>query len=400
VPIISAPLVLVDGVLRGPAAVVIEDGRIVEVLDGRPAESADHTPLARGILSPGLVDVQVNGAYGIDFISASPAGWATIAGRLPATGVTAYQPTFTTAPIETLIGGLGRAVEARAHPASRSVARLIGVHLEGPFLSPQQPGVHPVHFMVPPSEANLDLLLVGETERDIITMVTLAPELPDAIEAIRRLVAAGIRVSVGHTDATAAQVRAAADAGATMVTHIFNAQRRLGHREPGVAGQALADPRLVVGLIADLMHVAGEIVGVVMHAAAGRVALVTDAMAAAGMPPGRYELGGALIDVLSDGLPRNAAGAIAGSTLALDAAVRNVVSVGLSPAIALDAATRVPADVVGRADLGRIAPGAHADLVWWSDDLVPLQTWIGGERVSAVDDTEPTGELAAGSLSS
>lgn len=396
--IISAPLVLVDGALRGPAAVVVESGRVVEVLDRRPADGVDHLALEHGILSPGLVDLQVNGAYGIDFISATPDGWETIAATLPSTGVTAFQPTFTTAPIETLVAGLSRAVEARADLRDSPVARLIGVHLEGPFLSPQQPGVHPVHHMLEPSSANLDLLLADEGARAIVTMVTLAPELPGAIDAIRRLVAAGIRVSVGHSDATAAQVRAAADAGATMVTHIFNAQRRLGHREPGVAGQALADHRLAVGLIADLMHVAGEIVGVVIAAAPGRVVLVTDAMAAAGMPPGRYELGDELIDVLSDGLPRNAAGAIAGSTLALDTAVRNVVKVGVSPAVALDAATRVPADVVGRDDLGRVAPGAHADLVWWSDDLRPLRTWIGGQPATPGDGIAPA-ELATGGVS-
>jgi N-acetylglucosamine-6-phosphate deacetylase len=377
VPIISAPLVLVDGVLRGPAAVVVEGDRIVDVVDGRP-DRDDHLALSEGILGPGLVDLQINGAFGIDFISADAAGWQSVATMLPVTGVTAFLPTFTTAPIDTLVAGLARAALAREQLSGGACARLVGVHLEGPFLSPAQPGVHPREHMLHPTTEHLDALLDGDGARRIITMLTLAPELPGAVEAVRRLVAAGIRVSVGHTDATAAEVRAATDAGATMVTHIFNAQRRLGHREPGVPGQALSDPRLVIGLIADLMHVAGEIVTVVLQAAAGRVALVTDATAAAGMPPGRYELGDTLIDVLSDGLPRNAAGAIAGSTLTLDGAVRNVVGLGTSPAAALDAASRIPADAVGRKDLGRIEAGACADLVWWSDDLRPLRTWVAG----------------------
>jgi N-acetylglucosamine-6-phosphate deacetylase len=294
--------------------------------------------------------------------------------------------------MQTLVAGLDRAVAVRHRLADGPYARLLGVHLEGPFLSSAQPGVHQREHMLHPSDRHLDALLDGEPARSIITMLTLAPELPGAVDAVRRLVRAGVRVSMGHTDATAAQVRAATDAGACMVTHVFNAQRGLGHREPGVAGQALADGRLAVGLIADLMHVAAEIVTVVMSAAAGRVALVTDAIAAAGMPPGRYLLGDTLIDVPDDGLPRNAAGAIAGSTLTLDCAVRNVVKVGVPAAVALEAASRVPADVLGRTDLGRIQPGAFADLAWWSDDLHPLRTWIGGQPAGVRQATPPHGD--------
>jgi N-acetylglucosamine-6-phosphate deacetylase len=391
VPIISAPRVLVGGELVGPAGVVVEGDRIVDVVRGRPDDSPDHMALPSGVLSPGLVDLQINGCFGVDFISAAEHDWHTVASLLPATGVTAFQPTYTTAPIETLVGGLDRAAAARVRLAGPGHARLLGVHLEGPFLSPAQPGVHPREHMRHPTDALLDAILADEGERAILTMLTLAPELPGAVAAVRRLTEAGIRVSLGHTDATADEVRAATDAGACMITHIFNAQRGLGHREPGVPGQGLADSRLTVGLIADLMHVAAEICSVVMQAAAGRVALVTDAIAAAGMPPGRYELGGTLVDVPLDGLPRNAAGAIAGSTLTLDRAVRNVVGIGLPAAAALVAATRIPADVLGRRDIGRLERGTCADLVWWSDDLRPLRTWIGGTEVEPVEasTTEP-----------
>lgn len=384
-PIISAPRVLVDGTLVGPAAVAIEGGMIADVTLGRPAEAPDHLALPHGVLSPGLVDVQINGSFGVDFISASDDDWRSVASMLPATGVTAFQPTYTTAPIETLIAGLDRAAAARGRLAGGPHARLLGVHLEGPFLSPAQPGVHPREHMRHPTTGLLNAIMANETERAVLTMVTLAPELPGAVDAIRRFVEAGVRVSLGHTDATADEVRAATDAGAVMITHIFNAQRALGHREPGVPGQALSDSRLTIGLIADLMHVAAEICSVVLQAAGGRVALVTDAIAAAGMPPGRYELGDTIVEVPLDGLPRNAAGAIAGSTLTLDRAVRNVVSVGRPPADALVAASRIPADVLGRTDLGRIARGACADLVWWSDDLQPLRTWVGGTEVERVD---------------
>ena len=164
-------------------------------------------------------------------------------------------------------------------------------------------------------------------------------------------------VSIGHSDATAAQAEAAADAGARLVTHLFNAMRPLHHREPGMVGQALADPRLACGLIADLHHVAAPVCRLAFAAAAGRVVLVTDAVAAAGMPPGTYDLGGQQVSVDPLGLPRRADGTLAGSGLRLDAAVANVVAAGVDLRSAVDAATRLPADLVGRPDLGRIAPG-------------------------------------------
>jgi N-acetylglucosamine-6-phosphate deacetylase len=208
----------------------------------------------------------------------------------------------------------------------------------------------------------------------------LAPELSGALDAVRRLHRHGIVVSIGHSNALAAEVEAAVTAGARMVTHIFNAQRGLGHREPGVAGQALADPRLTVGLIADLHHVAPEVCLIIMQAARGRVALVTDAVASAGMPPGSYELGGQQIRISpGESFARRTDGTIAGSSLSMDVAVRNLVAIGIDPAEVIEAATRVPADVLGRQDLGRLAPGARADLVWWSDDLRPMRVWIGGE---------------------
>jgi N-acetylglucosamine-6-phosphate deacetylase len=187
-----------------------------------------------------------------------------------------------------------------------------------------------------------------------------------------------VLVSIGHTDATAAQAEAAADAGARMVTHLFNAMRPLHHREPGVIGQALVDPRLSAGLIADLHHVAAQVCRLVFAAAAGRVVLVTDAVAAAGMPPGDYDLGGQQLAVDPLGLPRRPDGTIAGSGLRLDAAVANVVAAGVDLPTAVDAATRLPADLVGRSDLGRIAPGAKADLTWLGDDLSTRATWLGG----------------------
>ncbi|MDX6201825.1 MAG: N-acetylglucosamine-6-phosphate deacetylase [Frankiales bacterium] len=377
-PIISAPRMLVEGQLSGPASLVVEGGTIVDVVEGMA--DGDCLRLEHGLLTPGLIDLQINGYYGVDFVDASTDEWVAVASRLPETGVTAFQPTFITAPVERLLVGMRHASAALPTlTATPGAARVLGVHLEGPFLSPRQAGVHDISFMHAATTEDLDALLAPGVV-DGISMVTLAPELPGALDVIRRLRTHGVVVSIGHSDARGAEVEAAVEAGARMVTHIFNAQRGLGHREPGVAGQALADPRLTVGLIADLHHVAPEICTVVMQAARGRVALVTDAVAAAGMPPGSYELGGQQIRISpGEGLARRTDGTIAGSSLSLDAAIRNLVDVGIAASDVLDAATRVPADVLGRTDLGRLATGAKADLVWWSDDLRPLRVWVGGQ---------------------
>ncbi len=381
--IISAPRVLIDGRLSGPAAVVVDDaGVITDVLDEIPPRGRGHFALDSGVLSPGLVDLQVNGAFGVDLFNADAAGWRAVASALTSVGVTAFQPTFITAPLDALVEGLDRGALAREKLRGEPVARVLGVHLEGPFLSPERPGVHRPELMCPPTPAAIKTLLASESA-EALTMVTIAPELPEAIAAIRTLTAAGVKVSVGHTDALASQVEAAADAGATLVTHVFNAQRGLGHREPGAAGAALSDPRLTVGLIADLRHVAPQVCSLVFQAAADRTALVSDAMAAAGMPPGRYQLGSIEVQLAAEDAPRDADGVIAGSALTLDLAVRNLVGVGCNPATVLTAASQTPADAIGRPDLGRISVGAAADLVWWSDDFHPLCTWVAGAAVYA-----------------
>jgi N-acetylglucosamine-6-phosphate deacetylase len=217
-------------------------------------------------------------------------------------------------------------------------------------------------------------------------VVTLAPEVEGGLAAIAALASAGILVSIGHSDATARQVTAAVDAGARMVTHLFNAQRPLHHREPGVAGQALADSRLTCGLIADPSHVAAAVCAIAFAAAPGRIFLVTDACAAAGMPPGRYRIGGEPVEVRTgdDPAPRLADGTLAGSVLRMDQAVANMVAAGAGLPEAVAAATRIPADLIGRPDLGRLEPGATADLTWLGDDLRTRATWVAGEQVYPV----------------
>ncbi|HEV2343815.1 MAG TPA: N-acetylglucosamine-6-phosphate deacetylase [Actinocrinis sp.] len=383
-PTISAPRAVVDGRLTGPVTIAVQDGVIREVRHHHdaPRSAPADVALPDGILTAGLVDIQINGAFGVDFCAADDDGWDRVASALTGTGVTSFQPTYITAPLGALVSGLQTAIEARQRQADTGSARILGVHLEGPFLSPVRHGVHEKRYLAEPTAEAIDRLL-NAPGREILTMVTLAPELPGAIDAVHRLTAAGIRVSVGHTDALAAQITAAADAGATLVTHIFNAQRGLAHREPGVPGATMADRRFYCGLIADLHHVAPEICGLIWKGARGRVVLVTDAIAAAGMPPGEYELSGIPVVLSEDGVPRNADGTIAGSALTLDQAVRNMISLGLPVAQVVEAASRVPADALGRHDVGRIAVGARADLVWWSDDFHPRRTWVDGREAQA-----------------
>jgi N-acetylglucosamine-6-phosphate deacetylase len=370
-----APRVVVPGRVLSNARVTVDGGRVVDVQEDAAAEA--DVVLPSGVLAPGFVDLQVNGYYGADLAGATAHQWAQITGKLPETGVTALVPTFITAPVDTLVEALRRT--ARLLPELGGGAEVLGVHLEGPFLSERRRGAHNPAYLRDPDPDAVEALLSAAP--GLVRIVTLAPERCGGLDAVRRLVAGGVLVSVGHSDALGEQVVAAADAGARMVTHLFNAQRPLHHREPGVVGAALSDLRLTAGLIVDLHHVNAEACRIAFAAAPGRIVLVTDAAAAAGMPPGRYELGGEPVVLEPGRPPLRADGTIAGSALALDEGVANAVGIGIDLLTAVEAATRLPADLVGRADLGRIEPGARADLVWLGEDLRAISTWSKGVPV-------------------
>jgi N-acetylglucosamine-6-phosphate deacetylase len=379
--VITAPVVLTGlpgAAVLAPGYVVLAGGQVAAVGAGAPPGAAADVVLDDGYLVPGFVDLQVNGYYGEELQDARAAGWAHVITRLPETGTTAFLPTFVTSPVGRLAAALRGAASFRQELPFG--ARVLGVHLEGPFITPSRRGAHNAAWMTDATPELIDELI--EAGGGLLRMVTLAPERTGGLAAVERLTAAGVLVSVGHSDATAAQVAAAADRGARMVTHLFNAQRPLGHREPGVVGQALTDSRLTSGLIADLHHVGVPAIMIALAAAPGRIVLVTDAAACAGMPPGRYLLGGEPIE-LPPGAgqpPVRADGVMAGSALRMDAAVANLVSAGASLPAAVSAATAIPADLIGCPELGRIAPGAAGDLVWLGPGLQARATWIGGRQ--------------------
>jgi N-acetylglucosamine-6-phosphate deacetylase len=345
----------------------MRDGRLVE-----PSEGADVVIDAAGLLvAPGLIDLQCNGALGIDLASEPEQLW-DLATVLPRWGVTAWLPTIVTSPP----GVADRALAALAAgpPPAWTGAVPLGLHLEGPFLAPDKRGAHDPTLLTSP-----DLEAIGHWSRDAgVTLVTLAPELAGARAVVQALVDRGVIVSLGHSAASAALASDAVDWGARWVTHLFNAMAPLHHREPGLAGVALTDERLHVGLIADGVHVAPAMVAVAQRALGPRLTLVTDAVAALGMPPGRHTLGRAEVTVGDDGV-RLADGTLAGSTLSLDQAVRNLVAFTACPAeMALHAASAAPAELLGDSARGALAPGARADLVVLTRDLEVVMTVVAG----------------------
>ncbi len=366
------------GQWTGPASIEVADGRIVRV-NGHASPGA----APGGTLTPGMLDLHNNGAFGVDFAVADGPAWRTVLGKLAERGVTAVQPTVITAPLPDILAALRRMTLAGDMLAGDPVARILGAHVEGPFLSPARRGAHQAEWLLDPTAAALDRLL-GDPAARMLRMVTLAPERPHALAAIRRLTRAGIVVALGHSDATAAEALAATEAGATVVTHVFNAMRPLGHRDPALPGVALTEPRLWCCLIVDGQHVDPVACRLAFAAAGPRLVAVSDSVLVAGLPPGtELEFGGMPVRMDDAGLGRRPDGTISGAGIVLDEGVRRMVAAGIDPARVLHAVTEAPADAIGRPDLGRIAPGALADLVWWDDAWVPRRVWVGGVEVTA-----------------
>jgi N-acetylglucosamine-6-phosphate deacetylase len=347
------------------------DGRLlpgdVEVVDGRIARVGLSGGAGRGLAVPGFIDLQVNGFGGVDFLDADADGYRRAGAALLESGVTAYLPTLITSPEEQVLAAM------REVPTDEARPRILGMHLEGPFLSPSRLGTHESSARRDPDPALLERLL----DAGPVRLMTLAPELPGADELIDRLLERGVVVSLGHSDATAAQANAAFDRGARAVTHLFNAMRPFLHRDPGIAGAALARDDVIVSIIVDGIHLAPETARVAWRAASGRLALVTDAITAAGVADGEYSFGN--FDVLvHEGTVRGPDGVLAGSVLTMIEAVRNLHALGAPLEEAVAAATSTPARVLGEPDLGRLAVGLPADLVVLDDELEIERVLVAG----------------------
>lgn len=354
---------LVDG-KRVAGDVTIEDGAVTEV-GVSPAGAA-------GTAVPGFVDAHINGIAGVDFLTADPSDYRAAAGSLAQTGVVAFQPTLVSSPLESYRRPLAVAAVAMAEPGP-GLPRVTGVHMEGPFLSREWPGAHdPANVMRPDPRLAERMRGLGP-----VTMMTLAPELPGGLEVVERLAGAGVIVSCGHSDADAAQANAAFDLGARAITHVHNAHRRWAPRDPGLGGVALVRDDVFVQAIVDGVHLAPETARAAHVAAGPRFCLVTDAIAAAMLDPGRSELGGREVQVV-DGAVRLPDGTLAGSVLTMDQAVRNLMSYGASMAEAAHAASTAPARLLGRDDLGVLRPGAPANVTVLDDGGHVTRTVVAG----------------------
>jgi N-acetylglucosamine-6-phosphate deacetylase len=342
----------------------------VEVVDGLVASVGLNSANGKGIAAPGFVDLQVNGFAGVDFFSADAAGYRRAGDALLECGVTAYQPTFITSPEDELTAALHEV------PRNGEAPHILGAHLEGPFISPDRLGTHPAESRRDPDVA----LLLRLLEAGPVSHVTLAPELPGAFELMDLLRDRGVTVSCGHSNATAAEAREAFARGAKTVTHIFNAMRPFAAREPGLAGAALVSSDVAVQVILDGVHLADDTARLVWQAAAGRVALVTDAIAAAGAGDGRYTLAGIDFEV-ENGIARRADRVLAGSTVPMIEAVRNLVALGAPIGAALAAASAVPARIAGRPELGTLERGSTADVVVLDDRLEIVRVLVHGDDV-------------------
>jgi N-acetylglucosamine-6-phosphate deacetylase len=373
--------------------IAIEEGRIAAI----STRSGSSLPAGARVmdfpgatLAPAFLDVHIHGAAGHDVMQATPEALDTMGRFLASRGTANYLATTVTAPLDATLRSLEGLAKLMARASENELgngpgigsARPLGIHLEGPFLSHAKRGVHPPEYLLEPSVAAFDRMFEAAEGR--VRLMTLAPELNGAAELAAHAAQRGVRVSVGHSNATAAETRAAFAAGATSATHTFNAMRALDHREPGILGEVLTDDAIFAELICDGIHSAPEMTRLWWRAKGPeRGILVTDAMSAAGMPDGEYQLGGFAVQVAQGRATRD--GVLAGSVLTLDRALANCVAfTGAAIGKALRAVTANPAAMVGLEDAaGRVAVGRPASLVVLNAQAKLIATFVNGVRVAA-----------------
>ena len=367
--------VILDGVVLVEGTRIMEVGSRAAVRFSRDEfEVLDHS---RHLLSPGFIDVHIHGAMGRDVMEGTTEALEAISRFLAAHGTTSFLATTVTAsPIATL-----QAVEALGRQMDRPLpgARMLGLHLEGPFINPEKRGAHSARHIRPPSTLILEQLLARSGHR--VKLITLAPEVEGSLELIRFARSRGVVVSLGHSNATLEETMAAIDLGAGNATHLFNAMRSFSHRDPGILGAVLTTPRIRAELIADGVHVSPAAVDLCLRCkGAGRILLISDSVSATGMPEGQYRLADMEI-TLAEGVCRTPDGTLAGSILTQDQALRNMVRwSGLPVHTLLGMLTRNPAQSLGIASgKGTLAPGHDADMVLLDQDLRVHTTIVQGE---------------------
>ena len=371
------------------AVIVVEDGKIAAV--GRreqvsiPAGARRYD--AGGLtMAPGFVDVHIHGAGGHDVMEGTAEALAAVTHTVARRGTTSLVATTVTASAEQTcraVAGIAQWIESHGESPKGETpqAEILGIHFEGPFISPARRGVHPLEWIVPPSAALLQTFAAAA--RGTGRILTLAPELPGALELISAARQAGLVVSLGHTDASHAEAMSAIERGARHAAHVFNAMRPFEHRETGVIGAVLTSPAVTAELIADGVHVDAAAMRLLLAAKGARgVILVSDGTSATGMPDGTYRLGTFEVAV-SGGVCRSAEGKLAGSTLTLDRALRNVVALDVTLADALSMLTSNPARLLGlEGRKGALVPGADADVVLLDAQLAVAGVMTRGTGIS------------------
>lgn len=366
----------------------VENGKIVEFGSGQPSEELSRHLVVKSFdlkgqwVIPGFIDIHVHGADGAEVMDGTPEALRKISSFHAKHGTTSWLPTTLTASINALEKSLQAARVVQRESSTMDGATILGVHLEGPFISPRKIGAQNPDFVLPPTVEVMDQL-VGLMP-GLVKKVTIAPEQEGAINVIRWLKNQSIIASIGHTDGSYMDTMRGIEAGATHATHLFNAMRGLHHRDGGVVGACLQSDEVLCELIADGHHVNSEVMKLIVRIKGSkRVALITDAISATGKPDGCYQLGGLDIivkdgkSVLSDG------STLAGSTLTMDKAVRNMVSkVGVSLQDAVEMASTTPARELGfKEQKGTIAIGFDADLVVLDEALTVTKTFVQGREV-------------------